>query len=171
VPVVKKSALVRHSAEQMFDLVADVEGYPEISALVSCDRSCCRADRRGDLRPHRGRALGVRQVFSTCNRLDPAAPQIDLMDGPFRKLTGAWTFTRCARMPARSSWSWISSSPAEADRQGLRRRCSARSPTRWWMPSANVLMRCTVTEEQIKVEVAYAREQAQALLPVKGTPG
>lgn len=37
--------------------------------------------------------MGVRQVFSTCNRIDPPhRMQIDLMDGPFRKLTGAWTF-------------------------------------------------------------------------------
>jgi putative ubiquitin-RnfH superfamily antitoxin RatB of RatAB toxin-antitoxin module len=32
-------------------------------------------------------------------------------------------------------------------------------------------MRCTVTDEQIQVEVAYARERAQALLVVNGPQG
>jgi putative ubiquitin-RnfH superfamily antitoxin RatB of RatAB toxin-antitoxin module len=39
------------------------------------------------------------------------------------------------------------------------------------MPSANVLTRYTVTDEQIQVEVAYARERTQALLSVKGPQG
>lgn len=92
-PVVKKSALVRHSAQQMFDLVADVEGYPRFlpwchsASLLSRteDRLCGRIEVA---------RLGIRQVFSTCNLLDPPEyMRIDLMDGPFRKLTGGWRFT------------------------------------------------------------------------------
>ena len=51
-PVIKKSALVRHSAEQMFKLVADVEGYPDFlpwcnsAQLLSAtdDEICGRID-------------------------------------------------------------------------------------------------------------------------------
>lgn len=92
-PVVKKSALVRHSVEEMFQLVSDVEGYPKFlpwchatELLLSTEEKIC-----GRIEVAR---LGVRQTFSTCNRIDPPhRMQIDLQDGPFRKLTGAWTFT------------------------------------------------------------------------------
>lgn len=91
-PIIKKSALVRHSAEQMFRLVSAVQDYPQFlpwcqsTELLSAtdDKICGRIEVA---------RLGVRQKFSTCNRIDaPHRMQIDLMDGPFRKLTGAWTF-------------------------------------------------------------------------------
>ncbi|ESQ08420.1 MAG TPA: type II toxin-antitoxin system RatA family toxin [Chromatiaceae bacterium] len=90
--VVKKSALVRHSAEQMFQLVADVEGYPRFLPWCHATELLSRTEDQlcGQIEVAR---MGVRQVFSTCNRIDPPhRMQIDLMDGPFRKLTGAWTF-------------------------------------------------------------------------------
>ncbi|MCF7979743.1 type II toxin-antitoxin system RatA family toxin [Lamprobacter modestohalophilus] len=92
-PLVKKSALVRHSAQQMFDLVADVEGYPRFlpwchsATLLSRDEHelCGRIEVA---------RLGVRQVFSTCNKLEPPERMyLRLKDGPFRKLSGVWTFT------------------------------------------------------------------------------
>ncbi|TVQ87033.1 MAG: type II toxin-antitoxin system RatA family toxin [Chromatiaceae bacterium] len=92
-PVVKKSALVRHSAQQMFDLVADVEGYPRFLPWCESTALLSRTDEQICGRISVAR-LGIRQVFSTCNRIDPPHHmQIDLMDGPFRKLTGGWTFT------------------------------------------------------------------------------
>jgi ribosome-associated toxin RatA of RatAB toxin-antitoxin module len=92
VPVIKKSALVRHSAEQMFKLVADVEHYPDFLPWCSSTELLSATDEQICGRIEVAR-LGVRQKFSTCNRIDPPhRMQIDLMDGPFRKLTGAWTF-------------------------------------------------------------------------------
>jgi len=92
VPVVKKSALVRHSAEEMFRLVADVEGYPKFLPWCHATELLSRTEEQICGRIEVAR-LGVRQVFSTCNRIDPPhRMQIDLMDGPFKKLTGAWTF-------------------------------------------------------------------------------
>lgn len=92
-PVVKKSALVRHSASQMFDLVSDVEGYPKFLPWCHSTELLSRSEDELCGRIEVAR-LGVRQVFSTCNKLDPPHHmQIDLMDGPFRKLTGGWTFT------------------------------------------------------------------------------
>lgn len=92
-PQVKKSALVRHSAQQMFDLVADVEGYP--SFLPWCDAATLLSRDENELcgRIEVAR-LGVRQVFSTCNRLEPPERMyLRLKDGPFRRLSGLWTFT------------------------------------------------------------------------------
>jgi ribosome-associated toxin RatA of RatAB toxin-antitoxin module len=89
---VEKSALVPYSAQQMFDLVADVERYKEFlpwcsdSALLSRDedRLC------GQIEVSR---LGITQKFSTCNTLDPPTHMgIDLDKGPFRKLEGGWDF-------------------------------------------------------------------------------
>jgi len=94
VPLVKKSALVRHSTQEMFDLVADVEGYPRF--LPWCHAATLLSRNEDELcgRIEVAR-LGVRQVFSTCNKLEPPERMyLDLKDGPFRKLRGVWTFTR-----------------------------------------------------------------------------
>lgn len=93
-PLVKKSALVRHSTQEMFDLVADVEGYPRF--LPWCHAATLLSRNEDELcgRIEVAR-LGVRQVFSTCNKLEPPERMyLDLKDGPFRKLRGVWTFTR-----------------------------------------------------------------------------
>jgi ribosome-associated toxin RatA of RatAB toxin-antitoxin module len=92
VPIVKKTALVAHSSEEMFDLVADVEAYPQF--LPWCHRSwlVSKTDEEicGRIEVSR---LGIRQTFTTCNRFErPSRMNIDLVDGPFRKLTGAWRF-------------------------------------------------------------------------------
>lgn len=90
--VVEKSALVAHSSQAMFDLVADVERYKEFlpwcsdSALISHEgnRLCGRIEVS---------RLGITQSFSTCNDLDPPEYMgIDLHEGPFRKLHGEWRF-------------------------------------------------------------------------------
>jgi ribosome-associated toxin RatA of RatAB toxin-antitoxin module len=77
----------------MFELVADVEGYPKFLPWCHSTELLSRDDDRLCGRIEVAR-LGVRQTFSTCNKLDPPRyMQIDLMDGPFKKLTGGWTFT------------------------------------------------------------------------------
>ncbi|WP_295886760.1 type II toxin-antitoxin system RatA family toxin [uncultured Thiohalocapsa sp.] len=93
-PVIKKSALVRHSAEQMFKLVADVEGYPQFLPWCNSAKLLSATDEEICGRIEVAR-MGVRQTFSTCNRIEPPERMyIDLIDGPFRKLTGLWTFRR-----------------------------------------------------------------------------
>ncbi len=90
--IVEKNALVPFSAQAMFDLVADVERYKEFlpwcsdSGLVSrdADRLCGRIEVS---------RLGITQAFTTCNRLDPPDHmEIELSEGPFRKLHGEWRF-------------------------------------------------------------------------------
>ncbi len=92
-PVVNKSALVRHSAVQMYDLVADFESYPQFLPWCRSTRLISRSEDRlcGELEVAR---LGISQRFSTCNRLLPGERMdIELNEGPFRKLRGGWVFT------------------------------------------------------------------------------
>jgi ribosome-associated toxin RatA of RatAB toxin-antitoxin module len=93
VAVVRKSALVPHSAAQMFDLVYDVASYPEF--LPWCHRAQVISETAEQIcgRIEVAR-LGIHQTFSTCNRFErDRRMDIALLDGPFRKLHGGWRFT------------------------------------------------------------------------------
>jgi ribosome-associated toxin RatA of RatAB toxin-antitoxin module len=77
----------------MFQLVADVEGYPKFLPWCHAAQLLSRTDDQicGRIEVSR---LGIHQAFSTCNYIEP--PQrmdIALKDGPFRKLSGGWRFT------------------------------------------------------------------------------
>ncbi|MCU7927305.1 MAG: type II toxin-antitoxin system RatA family toxin [Candidatus Thiodiazotropha sp. (ex Dulcina madagascariensis)] len=90
--VIKKSALVHHSAEEMYRLVCDFESYPEFLPWCSDSRLIYRTKQElcGELEVSR---IGIRQRFSTCNRLvENEKMDIQLRDGPFRKLQGGWRF-------------------------------------------------------------------------------
>lgn len=92
-PVVSKSALVQHSAQEMYQLVCDFESYPEFLPWCSDTRLISRTDEEicGELEVSR---IGIRQRFSTCNSLvENERMDIVLRDGPFRKLHGGWRFT------------------------------------------------------------------------------
>ncbi|MEG1832122.1 MAG: type II toxin-antitoxin system RatA family toxin [Burkholderiaceae bacterium] len=91
-PHVDRSLLVHYSAEQMFELVADVEHYPQF--LPWCSGSRVVRDREGgadatvelDYR-------GIKSHFTTRNDLRfPEQIRMSLLDGPFRSLTGHWSF-------------------------------------------------------------------------------
>ena len=89
---VQKSVLVPFSARQMFDLVDDVERYPEF--LPWCGGSTILASAPGgktariDINYH-----GVRAHFTTDNLNVPGESiAVTLKDGPFRALNGMWTF-------------------------------------------------------------------------------
>jgi len=89
---IKRSALVMFSAEQMFDLVNDVASYPlymegcvGAHILEESDRSMTA---RLDLKKG-----GVTQSFTTRNTLyRPDRIELQLQEGPFKKLSGLWTF-------------------------------------------------------------------------------
>jgi ribosome-associated toxin RatA of RatAB toxin-antitoxin module len=77
----------------MFDLVYDVGSYPKFLPWCSDARVISETDDKicGRIEVHR---MGVRQTFSTCNEFARGQwMRIDLLDGPFRKLVGAWRFT------------------------------------------------------------------------------
>jgi ribosome-associated toxin RatA of RatAB toxin-antitoxin module len=92
-PVVNKSALVHHSAQEMYELVCDFESYPDFLPWCSDSRLISRSPEEicGELEVSR---VGIRQRFSTCNRLvENERMEIMLRDGPFRKLQGGWHFS------------------------------------------------------------------------------
>ncbi|WEF34204.1 type II toxin-antitoxin system RatA family toxin [Pseudoduganella chitinolytica] len=90
--VVHKSVLLGYSARQMFDLVDRVEDYPKF--LPWCGGVEVRE--RGDNKVVASVGInfhGVRQSFTTANtNTPPTAIHMSLVDGPFKTLTGVWTF-------------------------------------------------------------------------------
>jgi ribosome-associated toxin RatA of RatAB toxin-antitoxin module len=90
--VVEKSALVPVSAETLFEIVNDVESYPEFLPWCKDGRLLSRTEDElcGEIVVSKA---GVTRAFSTCNRLHPFHRiDIHLREGPFRKLEGAWEF-------------------------------------------------------------------------------
>ncbi|CAC9648998.1 type II toxin-antitoxin system RatA family toxin [bacterium endosymbiont of Bathymodiolus sp. 5 South] len=90
---ISKSAIVAYSCKQMYQLVNQINDYPqflnwcsstdilnqteqEITASISINKSA------------------FRQTFTTLNTLTPNARiDMQLKDGPFKQLNGAWIFT------------------------------------------------------------------------------
>jgi ribosome-associated toxin RatA of RatAB toxin-antitoxin module len=92
VTVIRKSALVPYSADAMYGLVADVERYGEFLPWCGGARILARAD--DALTASVDIAYrGVHKSFTTRNRLEPGrSMEMQLVDGPFRKLHGYWRF-------------------------------------------------------------------------------
>ncbi len=90
---VHKSALVPFSAKTMFDLVNDVAAYPEF--LPGCVGTDIHRvdDTHMKASMHIAKA-GIKHTFTTVNTLETNR-KIDmaLADGPFKSLSGGWTFT------------------------------------------------------------------------------
>jgi len=90
--MVRKSALVRHSAAEMFALVKEVRDYPRFLPWCHTTRVLRESEREvcAELVVAR---LGIHQAFSTCNRYEPDQwITLELQTGPFRKLRGEWRF-------------------------------------------------------------------------------
>lgn len=90
---VNRSALVLHSAEQMFDLINDVQKYPDFlpwcsrTKLIDEDEEMIEAT----LFLEKG---GLSYSFTTRNlKKRPEKMTISLVEGPFKSLEGVWTFT------------------------------------------------------------------------------
>lgn len=89
---IRRSALVEHSTTRMFELVNDVAAYPRrfdwCSAAELIESGHDRLVARLDL------GLGALSTwFTTENTLDrPHSIDMNLVDGPFRKLHGRWEF-------------------------------------------------------------------------------
>ena len=91
--IVRKSALVPYSAEQMYTLVDRVEDYPKFlpwcggTEVHRHDDNTVTATIRIDYH-------GVRQAFTTHNtQSPPESITIALHEGPFSHLEGQWRFT------------------------------------------------------------------------------
>jgi ribosome-associated toxin RatA of RatAB toxin-antitoxin module len=87
---VERSALVHYSAEQMYDLVADVDAYPEF--LPWCGGARVRRDHASILASIDIAYLGIRARFTTRNENRFPSIRMSLVDGPFKALSGKWSF-------------------------------------------------------------------------------
>ena len=93
---IERSALLPHSAEKLFDLINDVNQYPQYMA------GCSKAEVIMSNETHMQARLnlskgGLHYSFTTSNRLQrPNSITMTLVDGPFDSLTGEWTFLALA---------------------------------------------------------------------------
>jgi len=90
---VSRSALVSHTAQQMFSLVSEVESYPGF--LPWCDKAHVSERSPGRVvATLRINFRGLKEEFTTENHELPNE-RIDmrLLSGPFRSLQGSWRFT------------------------------------------------------------------------------
>lgn len=90
---ISRSALVMYSCEQMYNLVNDVEAYPEF--IPNCADAKClsqsQSQMEGALQISKA---GMSKWFSTTNQLTKnQSIKLTLKDGPFRHLAGTWTFS------------------------------------------------------------------------------
>jgi coenzyme Q-binding protein COQ10 len=89
---------VRHSAGDMFDLVADIERYPEFVPLCRSTRVSRRAKVEEGVETLRSEMTVaykmISETFVTRVTLDKPRLQIQVqyLEGPFRQLENRWTF-------------------------------------------------------------------------------
>ena len=91
-PTVHRSVLVPHSAQEMFDLVDDVDRYCEF--LPWCGGSqVIETTKEGKIARVDIHFKGVKAHFTTSNVNDPPhSITISLKEGPFKALRGKWSF-------------------------------------------------------------------------------
>lgn len=122
---VKQSVLIWYSAEEMFALVADVAQYPRF--LPWCDHARVVTQDEGGMTAEIGISMGgIRQTFTTRNQHLPG-PRIVLtmLEGPFSRLDGEWTFASLADAPGGPGQA---AAPTRACRVGLRLHYGFGSP-------------------------------------------
>lgn len=90
--IISRSALVMHSAEQMFDLVNDVRAYPQF--LQGCKSTEVMEEGEGFMLARMVLAkAGLEQSIVTRNELvRPKSLDMKLIEGPFSKFNGVWRF-------------------------------------------------------------------------------
>ena len=90
---VKRQALLPYSAQQMFELVNDVEKYPEFlpNCVGATEIERTETEVVASLAVAKG---GFEKTFTTKNTNNPYdSIDMKLVDGPFKHLDGRWEFT------------------------------------------------------------------------------
>ena len=89
---VDQSVLVSHSAEDLFQLVDDLESYPRF--LPWCGGTAIKV--KNDSITEAAITInfhGIKQSFTTRNeKTFPSGMDVKLVDGPFKRLQGQWRF-------------------------------------------------------------------------------
>ncbi|MBB4064702.1 type II toxin-antitoxin system RatA family toxin [Gellertiella hungarica] len=96
-PKFESQRKVPHTPDQMFDLVADVERYPEFLPLCEALAVRSRKERDGKQLLVADMTVGykaIRETFTTQVLLNREQHSIDVqyIDGPFKYLNNKWTF-------------------------------------------------------------------------------
>jgi len=108
-----RSALVEHSAMQMFKLVENVEAYEEFLPWCTSSKVLERSEVCTDGVPE-GRTVamltvglkGIQQSFTTDNRNRPGESiELRLLEGPFSKFSAAWSFRPLGEQAAKIEFS------------------------------------------------------------------
>lgn len=91
-PSISKTALVPHSAAEMYQLVDSIPGYPDF--LPWCGGASEQSRSEDEVRASVEIAYGaIHKSFTTLNRLQKNKMiEISLIDGPFKHLHGFWRF-------------------------------------------------------------------------------
>lgn len=89
---VSRSALVPFSSEQMFDLINDIEAYPEF--MTGCTAAKILKTEKDSVEARLTLGVsGIEQSFVTRNELlPPTEMKMHLVDGPFTSFEGVWCF-------------------------------------------------------------------------------
>ncbi|ADY64315.1 MULTISPECIES: type II toxin-antitoxin system RatA family toxin [Rhizobium/Agrobacterium group] len=100
-PQFETHRLVKHSPDRMYDLVADVEKYPQFLPLCEALVIRSRKERDGKTLLVADMTVGykaIRETFTTQVLLNPAERAIDVkyIDGPFKYLDNRWRFEASA---------------------------------------------------------------------------
>lgn len=90
---VQKSLLIQHSAERMYNLVTDVEKYPEFLPWCGGVELYQSTPEMMEAKIHIN-FKGVKQFFHTKNHQTyPTEILMEFVSGPFKRFDGKWTFT------------------------------------------------------------------------------
>jgi ribosome-associated toxin RatA of RatAB toxin-antitoxin module len=91
-PIIQRSAIVPHSAEEMYTLVNAIEDYPQF--IPWCQEADVHSRDDDEIRATLSfEGGGFTKSFTTCNRLQKNKMiEIRLINGPFRQLEGFWRF-------------------------------------------------------------------------------
>jgi coenzyme Q-binding protein COQ10 len=96
-PSFRTTRRVPYTARQMFELVADMESYPQFLPLCEALTIRSRVE-KGDTTVLLATMVvgykAIREAFTTRVTLHPAEPRVEVeyLDGPFRHLENRWRF-------------------------------------------------------------------------------
>lgn len=91
-----RQATVPYSVQQMFDLINDIQRYPEF--IPHCTQALILNAASNRMEAKLSFRKGIlHQSFTTANTLiTPTQIRMQLVDGPFQSLQGAWEFEPCS---------------------------------------------------------------------------
>ena len=98
---INRQAIVPFSCQQMFELVDDIEAYPEFLPFCSGATLISRDDNAlvASLKVSKS---SFEQSFTTKNTNKPyQSIAMELVDGPFKSLNGLWSFTHLSDTAAK----------------------------------------------------------------------